>query len=191
MPPSCPRRWRSRGHLPHIDAPGLLQSVTFHLGDSLPAAALRRLLAETEDDDAERLRRIERLLDAGHGACHLARPHIATLVEDALLHFDEQRYRLVAWVVMPNHVHLLSETLPGYPLAGVVQGWKSFTAKEANCLLGRTGPFWARDYYDRYIRDDHHLAAVVRYIERNPVKAGLVAEPEDWPFGSARRRVKP
>lgn len=69
--------------------------------------------------------------------------------------------------------------------------WKSFTAEEANCLLGRTGPFWARDYYDRWICDDHHLAAVVRYIERNPGKAELVAEPEDWPFSSARRRAKP
>ncbi len=188
MPPRPAKPWRSCKHLPHIDAPGLLQSVTFRLADSLPKPALQCLLAETEQDDAERLRRMERLLDLGHGACHLTRPEVATLVEDALLHFDEQRYRLLAWVIMPNHVHLLSETLAGYPLPGVVQGWKSVTAKQANDLLDRTGSFWARDYYDRYIRDDHHLAAVVRYIERNPVKAGLVARAQDWPFGSASRR---
>jgi REP element-mobilizing transposase RayT len=55
-------------------------------------------------------------------------------------------------------------------------------------LGGRSGGFWARDYFDRYIRDDAHLAAVVRYVETNPVKAGLVERPEDWPWGSAARR---
>ncbi|TVQ94998.1 MAG: hypothetical protein EA400_00675 [Chromatiaceae bacterium] len=89
---------------------------------------------------------------------------------------------------MPNHLHVLIETLPGVALAQIVKGWKGQTARAANTRLGRRGVFWARDYFDRYIRDDAHLAAVVRYIERNPVKAGLVARVEDWPFGSARRR---
>jgi putative transposase len=183
-----PKGWHSRGYLPHLDQPGLVQFVTFHLGDSLPAAALRWICAETPDDDAERYRRIERYLDAGHGACWLRRPEIATLVQNALLHFDGTRYRLLAWVVMPNHVHALIETVSGFPLPGVLQSWKGFTAREANAQLGRTGAFWHRDYYDRYIRDDAHLAAVVRYIEQNPVKARLVERAQDWPFGSAGHR---
>jgi REP element-mobilizing transposase RayT len=187
MPQPTPG-WHSRGYLPHLDVPGLHQFVTFHLGDSLPSEALVRLYAETEQDDAERLRRIERLLDAGHGACWLRRPEIARLVEGALLFFDGSRYRLLCWVLMPNHVHLLVETREGHPLPGLVQSWKSFTAKQANALLGRSGGFWARDDFDRYIRDDAHLAAVVRYVETNPVKAGLVERPEDWPWGSAARR---
>ncbi|WP_296927456.1 transposase [Thiohalocapsa sp.] len=183
-----PKGWHSRGYLPHLDVPGLLQSITFHLEDSLPKAVMKEILAATEPGDPERLRCIERWLDAGHGECWLRRPEIGTLVQDALLHFDGERYRMLAWVLMPNHVHCLIETSDGHALGDVVQSWKSFTAKQANRLLGRFGTFWERDYFDRYIRDDRHLAAVVRYIERNPVKAGLVARAEDWPFGSARLR---
>jgi REP element-mobilizing transposase RayT len=109
-------------------------------------------------------------------------------VEDAFLYYDGERYRLLCWVVMPNHVHLLVETNSDHPLPNVIQAWKSCTSKRANRLLERTGTFWARDYFDRYIRDDQHLQAVVRYIENNPVKAGLVDRPEAWPFGSAGTR---
>jgi len=183
-----PKGWHSRGYLPHLDVPSLLQSVTFHLADSLPKTAIEQLYAGTRPDDPEQLRRVERWLDAGHGACWLARPEIARVVEEAFLHFDGERYRLLCWVVMPNHVHLLIETSRDHPLPNVVQAWKSYSSKRANRLLERTGTFWARDYFDRYIRDDQHLKAVVHYIENNPVRAGLVDQPEGWPFGSARRR---
>jgi putative DNA methylase len=183
-----PTGWYSRGYHPHLNTPGLVQSVTTHLGDSMPRATLLRLMAETEHDDVARRRRLDDLLDAGHGACWLRRADIGALVENALLAGDGEHYRLLAWVVMPNHLHVVIETLSGIALADVVRSWKGPTARAANLLLGRSGVFWERDYYDRYIRDDGHLAAVVRYVERNPVKAGLVARAEDWPFGSARRR---
>jgi putative transposase len=80
------------------------------------------------------------------------------------------------------------ETDATHPLPKGVQSWKSFTAKQANGLLGRTGVFLDRDFLDRYIRDDGHRAAVVRYIEENPMKVGLVERAADWPWGSARRR---
>ena len=182
-----PRRWYSRGYLPHLDTPGLIQSAGIRLADSLPRDVLDRLYAETRDDEFERLRRIERLLDTGRGACWLSRPEIAGLVESAMLHFDGTRYRLLAWTIMPNHVHCLLETRTEHPLFRVIQGLKTFTAIRANRLLGSTGHFWARDYFDRYVRDDLHLAAIIRYIDNNPVKAGLVTRPQDWPFGSARR----
>ena len=184
---SEPKGWYSRGYLPHLDCPGLLQFITFRLGDSLPAAVLGRIRAETRGDEAARRKRIEQYLDQGRGACWLRRPDVARLVEAALLHFDGTRYRLLSWVVMPNHVHVLIETFPDHPLAKVVQSWKAFTAREANQLLHRAGEFWDREYFDRYIRDDRHLAAVHRYIAQNPVKAGLAARAEDWPFGSAAR----
>ena len=113
-------------------------------------------------------------------------PAIAYIVEDALLHGDGQDYRLLAWCVMPNHVHALIETQEEHPLHKVVQGWKSFTAKHVNRQLGRSGTVWMRDYFDRYIRDDRHLAAVIAYIHANPVKAGLVLAEHDWPCSSAR-----
>ncbi len=147
---SCPHKnWHSRGYLPHCDTPGLLQAVTFRLADSLPADVLDRLRQEA-GNEAEKHNRIEAFLDAGHGACWLKQPAIADIVEDALLHWDGQRYRLLAWCVMPNHVHVLIETREGSPLSGVLHSWKSFTAKTINQRLGRTGTVWMRDYFDEW-----------------------------------------
>jgi REP element-mobilizing transposase RayT len=86
---------------------------------------------------------------------------------------------------MPNHVHLLIEQVEGFPLGAVVRSWKSFTAKAINERLGRTGAVWARDYFDRFIRNEAHFCHAAAYVEDNPVKAGLVARREDWPFSSA------
>ena len=88
---------------------------------------------------------------------------------------------------MPNHVHALIETFDSFPLDGVIHSWKSFTSKRANEILGRSGQFWMRDYFDRYVRNDEDLAAVTRYIEQNPVKAGLVNSANEWRWGSAFR----
>jgi REP element-mobilizing transposase RayT len=76
----------------------------------------------------------------------------------------------------------------GHPLPEILHGWKSFTAHEANRLLGRSGVFWFREYYDRYIRDAEHLAAAIEYVESNPLKAGLVARKEEWKWSSAGER---
>jgi len=182
------RGWRSRGYLPHFDAPGVRQMITYRLEDAMPAN--RRHEWETLlaiEDEREKRIRIESYLDAGHGECHLRQPEIAALVQENLLHFDGTRYRLLAWVVMPNHVHALIETAQT-PLAEILHGWKSYTGKAANRLLERTGDFWQAEYFDRYIRDEEHFRKAVRYIENNPVKAGLAKSPEEWIFGSARHR---
>jgi REP element-mobilizing transposase RayT len=184
------KQWFSRGYLPHFDLPDLLQSITFRLADSLPQTVLDEMACELAaypeaKRQTERERRIAVYLDAGHGACWLKDPRLAALVENALLHFDGQRYRLLAWCVMPNHVHALVETKEGLPLSGVVHSWKSFTANEANKILGRTGDFWQREYHDRFIRDDDHYRNAVIYIETNPVKAGLVKTAAAWRYSSA------
>ena len=119
------------------------------------------------------------------GARYLQAPEIAAMVETALYHFDGERYQLLAWVIMPNHVHLLLTPDARHSLGEIMRSLKSYTAHEANRLLGRTGKFWFEDYFDRYIRDADHYATVVRYIENNPVKAGLCSAPEEWRYGSA------
>jgi REP element-mobilizing transposase RayT len=118
----------------------------------------------------------------------LRQPDIAHLLEEAFLNFDGVRYRLLAWSVMPNHVHVLIEAITPHSLSAIVHSWKSFTANRANRLLGRSGAFWYPDYFDRAIRDGHHFRVAVEYIENNPVKAGLVLRAELWPYGSARLR---
>lgn len=111
------------------------------------------------------------------------------VVENALLYFDGVRYKMPAWVVMPNHVHALLIPLEPFLLEDIVHSWKSFTANEANRILKRTGQFWQAEYFDRYIRDGKHYLAAVAYIEQNPVKARLCHTPEEWPFSSARIRA--
>jgi putative transposase len=183
-PPRSHKGWTSRGYLPHFDAGTLIQAITFRLADSLPKAIYNDLAA-TASDSSDLRRRIEALIDGGRGACALRDPAIAAIVQDALLHFDSERYRLMAWAIMPNHVHVLIEQVEGHLLADCVHAWKSFTAKEANTYLRRSGALWAPEYFDRYIRDQAHFDGAVHYIHENPVKAGLVARPEDWRWSSA------
>ena len=196
-PGGAPERpgWHSRGYLPHRDEVGLLQSLTFRLADSLPQEKLRQLeeelaLRPEAARDVERRLRLEHWLDAGMGCCAFRHPRMAETMENALLHFDGARYRLVAWCIMPNHVHVLVQ--PGQPLSGIVQSWKSFTgrwalAHNAELELGVPGKvFWMREYWDRYIRDETHLRQTIDYICENPVKAGLCASPPLWPWSSAR-----
>jgi len=164
------------------------------LYDAVPEAVVQSWKSElawvenlpaTDPREIELRKLIARYEDAGHGACWLRDERIAALVENALLHFDGQRYRLIAWCVMPNHVHGLIETLDAWPLASILHSWKSYTAHIANEILRRSGDFWFREYYDRFIRDERHFRSAVTYIERNPVKARFVRLPEEWRWSSA------
>jgi REP element-mobilizing transposase RayT len=203
----------TRGYLPHVKREGASYFVTFRLADSLPKDVLLRIQAERAErlrrfhaaqaaaktlgaitakpdklDAIERdyFRKLEAYLDKGVGDCCLKRPEIALLVTNALRFFDGQRYRLDAWVVMPNHVHVVLWPMPNRALSGIVQSWKRFTAREANKLLGRTGQsFWQPEPYDHWIRNDEEHARCCRYVVNNPEKAGFCARPEDWPWSSA------
>lgn len=186
--------WHSRGYLPHFEG-AATQHVTFHLADSLPQTVLLRFEAElktlpTGKQDVERRKRVEAWLDAGHGSCVLGKPAIAGMVQQSLLTFDLQRYRLLAWVVMPNHVHVLFEPINGWTIAKIVAAWKKFTARKIcddrrDSGEGSAAPVWHREYWDRYIRNQRHFEQTVEYIHQNPVKAGLVRRAERWRWSSA------
>ena len=178
----------TRGYLPHVDAEGSTQFITFRLADSMPQHLLRQWRAELsagEITDAGVRKRIEHFLDSGYGSCALRDRRIANEVRETLIKWNGTRYRLIAWVIMPNHVHLLIEMLEGYPLSDVMHSIKSYTAHEANKISGRKGRFWSVESFDRYIRDVRHFRNTVDYIENNPVKAGLCGRAEDWEFSSA------
>jgi len=178
-----------RRRLPHFTGEGLLQFVTFRLADSVPAKLIERwkVLVDLSDPDhaAAYRKKIELYLDRAHGECFQRQRKIAALVRDSLFFHDGKKYQLVAWVIMPNHVHLL--LLPRWEtdLAEIMHSIKSFTAHEINKLLGRAGQFWAHESFDRYIRNECHRRNVIRYIEMNPVKARLCSTPADWEFSSA------
>jgi len=186
--------WYSRGYLPHFDAPGALQFITFRLADSLPQDVLDRIERELEqmpitERELERYKKIERWLDSGLGCCALRHPQMALLTQEALQHADGKSYRLIEWCIMPNHVHVLIEQKISLPK--ILQSWKSFTGRWAmahNAELGLgvpPGHFWMREYWDRFIRDEDHFNRVVNYIRENPVKAGLCDKASDWPWSSA------
>ncbi len=187
---------RQGAYLPHWTKDGASYAVNFRLGDSLPKhvledwrrerEALERALemrGELSEVEQKRLRdlhadKVERYLDTGHGACWMKQPRIAELIAGILTHFDGERYHLLAWCVMPNHVHAVFTPLPGHDLPDIVGGWKSLSAKRANAMLGRTGTFWQTESYDHLVRDAGDLAHAIKYALENPEEAGL----KNWPW---------
>src|SRR5258707_1983569 len=158
--------WHQRGYLPHRDTPGLTQFVTFRLHDSFPSTRRTEWHALLRIEDNRRRRtRLEEYLDKGHGSCWLLQQPIAALAERALRYFDHERYQLLAWAIMPNHIHVLVQVCQ-WPLAQMLQSWKRFIAREANKILKREGSFWEREYWDIYMRDADQLIAARRYIEQ-------------------------
>jgi REP element-mobilizing transposase RayT len=153
------------------------------LGNALEAAAgVQRDRARQEKIRAF-LRKAEACLDSGLGKCYLQDPRVAKMVADALRRSHGDRYTLLAWCIMPNHVHVLFSLQKGLAVHTVMHSWKSYSAKEANRLLGRTGPFWQREYFDHLVRSEPSLQRITNYILENPQKAGL----SSWPWVEALR----
>ena len=135
----------------------------------------------------------DRILDCrATGPRWLLDPCVADLVADGILIGDRERhfYRLGAWVVMPNHAHLL--ILPLVPIPVLMRWLKGSTARKANQILGRTGhPFWQDESWDHYLRSSTQIERTTAYVEQNPVSAGLVNSPECWRWSSAGWQAKP
>ena len=209
----------SRGYLPHVKREGARYFVTFRLADSLPKVVLLRLqaerterlkllaaaepLAEGLDTGAqlseaalevqrEYFRKVEAYLDRGCGECWLRRVEIADLVAGAIRFFDGQRYQSKSWVIMPNHVHLVLWPMPNHTLSHILQSLKSYTGREANKMLQRSGQdFWQPESFDHWIRNDEDHARCCSYVVHNPVKARLCATPQEWKWSSAWREPQP
>jgi len=190
-------RIRSRGYLPHWERDGATYFITFGTADSLPslviermrserdsilqtASQFRRTLTASEECHLDQLKAVDRYLDIGHGACVLRRADNARIVTSALQYFDGQRYELLAWCVMPNHVHVVMRVLPRFELSQVLHSWKSFSAKKINAVLRATGEFWRHEYYDHLVRNDADLDRVMDYVAQNPLQAGLRNWPHVW-----------
>jgi REP element-mobilizing transposase RayT len=188
---------RAGAYLPHWSAVGATYAVTFRLADSLPFAVLEALLGERKEitlraqaagrdltfSEASRLRelhaaKIEGILDAGQGSCLLRQANVAQIVKNALAYFNGERYDILAWCIMPNHVHVVVCPRPSHELPTILHSWKSFTSNQINKLMGRSGPLWQAEYFDHLIRDADDLERSIRYVLENPRSAGLC----DWPW---------
>jgi REP element-mobilizing transposase RayT len=169
--------------LPHMSSPGQPVFLTWRLDGSLPK---NRLFPEASMTSGQAFAAMDRLLDeARTGPCYLRQPALADMVVEALLYNAEvlNHYELHAFVVMPNHVHLLAT--PEVALPKLTKSLKGITAKRANAMLAMSGTaFWQEESYDHLVRPGQ-LDKIRGYIELNPVRAGLVHLAEDYRWSSA------
>ena len=183
-PASIPSR-----NLPHWRQEGVTYFVTFRLADSLPDSVMEGALQERDEflrlhersltpERREELgqfyqEKLETELDQGHGACVLKEEANAAIVEQALRHFDGERYWLGHFVVMPNHVHLIVRPIMGHALSDILRSWKTYTAREINKRSDREGQLWQHESFDHIVREEHELEKFGSYITGNPKSARL------------------
>lgn len=199
-------------HLPHFQPKGATIFVTFRLYGSLPLEVLARLEAQSErfkasldqvidPDERTRLWRLRRkqlfglwddALDlADSGPFWLQQEAIARQVIESLNYYQAIRYELIAFCIMPNHVHILFTPLQNesgnyYALADIMHSIKLFSARQANAILKRKGQFWQHESYDHAVRDADEKERILHYILNNPVKAKLVEQWTDWPWSYSK-----
>jgi putative transposase len=176
-------------NLPHWHPPGRDVFITWRLYGS-PQYCPAKSPSPTESAGAHFLH-YDRVLDsAKSGPLWLKDVRIAECVTTILQELHSAGITQVrAYTVMANHVHVLLE--PMIPMAQITKLVKGRTAREANRILNLTGNrFWQHESYDHWVRDEAELLRIRTYIERNPVVAGLAANPQDWPWSSASRPIK-
>lgn len=193
LDPDKPIRTYQR-HLPHWRQEGATYFVTFRQHDALPQEQLdflKRLRdewkrthppprseQEWEEHIREIVRRTEAWLDEGYGSCCFREARHAEQLVEALLHFQNERYFVSCYVVMPNHCHAILRPLAGRELEDILKGMKGVVAQRVNSATGSKGSIWQEESHDRIIRDDEHLWRCIQYIGRNPRLAGLT--PNTW-----------
>lgn len=173
-----------KGALPHWHQNGKIQYVTFRLADSMPQSVIEHtvaLIASFKEQNPEpwsaetmlRFRNLvgrkkEQLLDNGYGSCILACKDIRAIVSSAIHYFDGVRYNLIAYVIMPNHIHMLFCPLEGFETSKILQVLKSYTAHRIKAVREIKGPVWMRENYDRIVRSEDELKHHLAYIKSNP-----------------------
>jgi len=173
----------SHRRLPHVYPENAWLFVTWHLYGSLPSA---RFPPPHKASAGEAFVWMDRYSDVARaGPLFLKQEPVAQLVVHSLFKGAELgHYKLAAFVVMANHVHVL--LLPLVAPSILLKSLKGYTAREANRLLGRTGePFWQRESYDHWVRNADEFRKITAYIENNPVKAGIAVRAEDYAWSSA------
>ena len=180
--------WHAR-NLPHFDGVGVTQFVTFRLWDSIPQEVIRQIEDELKDEkgnvDRIRSQRKEAYLDRGAGSCLLRETECAEIVRDSILFLNGGWYELMAWVIMPNHVHLLVRFEEGQSLSKALHSLKSYTGHELKKLHPEMSHIWQDESFDRYMRNEEHYWKTYQYIHQNPVKAKICQVPEDFQWSSA------
>jgi REP element-mobilizing transposase RayT len=161
--------WLGRNELP-------LRLADFATGRSSKQA--KRLFDSVPPDKQTEFKRLNdriwhRSLDECHGECLLKQPALAEIVGEAMLYYEQRKYDLDCFVVMPNHVHAIVQFRTGASLQTVGQSWMRFTARRINALIDRSGPFWQPEPFDHIIRSSGQFEYLQGYVAQNPKKAKL------------------
>ncbi len=187
----------TRGKLPHWEVQDGRYFVTVRCADSLPLNVNERLqeiheslrLVEPRSESFAALQRIyfrtlEKYLDTGAGECRLRDNRAAQIVVSELTGLEEWKIKVSHYSIMPNHWHALIHPSADciHPLGKIMGRIKGRTARGINLLSGKTGPLWQREWFDRWMRTDAEYEKCARYIRNNPVKAGLVSNPDEHPW---------
>jgi REP element-mobilizing transposase RayT len=180
---------RNGTFLPHWEVADGIYFVTFRLADSLSSVMVNQLVQELSKRNltgnpksrGKHLReffldRVDKKLDQHSGECHLQDDWIAEQMQGALQYFDGKRYRLFAWSIMPNHVHVVFQKEPDWKLAEIIHSWKSYVAHQVRGSVEM--PLWRPDYFEHLIRTVEQLERICSYVIHNPDVAGL----NDWPW---------
>jgi putative transposase len=199
-------------NLPHIQPPGATFFITYRLADSLPSSLINQLIKEFSEeeqsleeiaDPIERAKLANRSslmlfarwdseLDRSKFGPHwLSDPEVAGCVKDSLHYHDHSLYDLDVYCIMSNHVHIIITPLPDgdescFAISRIMHSLNSYTASKLNKLLCRSGQFWQHESYDHIIRDEEEIAFLRGYVLDNPVKAGLVASADEWPWSYSK-----
>ena len=177
-----------RRALPHYHPDDSPYFVTYRLKHTISQVEHTRLQAtipahsDSDVEHAKHFQAIDFILDAArHGPKYLRQPEVMDVVRKSFEYASEQWLDMIAYSIMPNHVHFVAHLKGEKSLSEVMQSLKGFTSREINRILDRTGqPLWQSEYYDRAVRKGR-LGNTVYYILQNPVKAGLVSKWYDWP----------
>ncbi|MFC1719031.1 transposase [Candidatus Poribacteria bacterium] len=214
-----------RRNLPHWQPAGATFFITYRLAGTLPVIVLNELQKEHQRlqalprepsySEAEWNLLVakkmfacwDKRLDQDRSIKWLPEPRISSIIRDNIYHHAGTKYSLWAYVIMPNHVHVVLQPSEVWTkrfeqddgrkaqyekgsLSAILHSLRGYTAREANKILCRTGKFWQGAAYDHWVRDNDELQRIIRYVEKNPVQAGLVESPEDWRFSSAYDRIQ-
>jgi REP element-mobilizing transposase RayT len=175
-------------NLPHLYFPDGKYFITYRLANTFHSDKPFRIKTSQPNCDSEKFKtqfiEYDTLLDSAKNyEKYLKEKQYADICKDTIHYPDGKDYKLICYCIMPNHIHLIFELLPGNKGIGkIMQSVKGISAKRCNLLIGREGNFWQDESYDRWIRDDKELYYFIRYILLNPVNAGLLQDWKDWEY---------
>ena len=181
-----------RRNLPHIQPDDGLFAITYRIKGTLPKSILNFYNEEYEKVILRKDNTYQNLffditdsyLDRGESHNLLVDKNIVDIVINSLKYYDKKYYKLIAYCIMSNHVHVIidKQNYEKASLSAIFGSIKGYSAKLINSELRKSGHFWSTEIYDHLIKSETELEIQIKYVLNNPVNAGLVDNWKQWKF---------